>query len=188
MIASLRAELAASPIGAVLIPGAFPVEAARAQILAAPFRDYWVADRGRYRINDTLVLPDCFAALTSWVKQIMDTDLQTRFARFTCHRRGDYAQPKDDDRFWAGLGASERAVDLTLDLSATKSDEAQIVYFGAAGSLVMPQAPGLLALVARRAPLTRYERYLNQRVGEVELVRLRLVLDEAPLSAGTPAP
>ncbi|HZS36504.1 MAG TPA: hypothetical protein VFF06_06750 [Polyangia bacterium] len=160
---------------ASLVPDAVAcatLDAIRAEIAAAPFKDYWIADRGKYRFNDSLALPEFFATLTQLAEARTGLRTSALAFRWTRHRHGDYAQPKDDDRFWAG----RRAIDLTLDLSAAASDEGQVVWFDAARSLVLPQTPGTLALVVRDAPLARYERYLTHRIGAAEVFRLRLVL------------
>lgn len=175
----LRAELAASPIGAVLVPEALaPVELApiRARVATADFRDYFIADRGRYRVSELPVERALLEGLVELAAALTGAYVRPAFARWTRLAHGDYAQPKDDALFWSARGGG-RALDLTLDLSASASDEAQLIYSNGAGALVLPQTPGCLALVDRHRPLIRYERYVNHRAGAAEVLRLRLVLD-----------
>jgi hypothetical protein len=172
MIEVWRAQFAASPLAAVLVDGAAPLEPLRAQVQALSYRDYFIADRGRYQFNDSFQ-SDGLEPLIGLAQQITGKTITCTRARCTRHVHGDYAQPKDDDRFWPRTGAT---LELTIDLSNAASDEGQIVYFNASGSLVLPQKPGACALIARTAPLTRYERYLNYRLADNVIYRLRLLL------------
>ncbi len=100
--------------------------------------------------------------------------LRASALRWTRLRRGDYALFKDDGRRWSG-GDHE----LCIDLSAAPSREGQIVYVATDGAATVPQRPGGVALVDRRRPIARYERYLGVRFGDGEIVRLALVLVSA---------
>ncbi len=172
MIEVLRAQWAASPLGAILIPNAVPIDELRAEVQSLPYRDYFIADRGRYQFNDSFQSTS-LAPLKQLAEELLGKPLALVATRCTRHVAGDYAQPKDDDRFWPPTGAT---LELTIDLSSAASDEGQIVYFNARGSLVLPQQPGACVLVDRTAPLTRYERYLTHRLGDRAIHRLRLLL------------
>ena len=143
-------------------------ETLRARLGAAPFVEYFIADRGRYRTNETHVEPALFEGLERLAGAVAPARLHA--FRWTRHVRGDYAQVKDD-----ALAARARptCVELVLDFSADAGDEGQVVYFDARESVAVPQRPGLLAVIDRRRPLQRYERYLGHRFADRELQRLR---------------
>jgi hypothetical protein len=146
--------------------------AVRARLGGASFTRYHVPDRGRYEVNETHDEPELFERLLrhAW-QRLGGALLRPASRRWTRLRRGDYALFKDDARRWPG-GDYE----LCLDLSAAPSLEGKIVYAGPDGVAAVPQRPGGVALVDRRGPVTRYERYLGVRFGEGEIVRLALVL------------
>jgi hypothetical protein len=52
--------------------------------------------------------------------------------------------------------------------------QAEIVYTNGRDSFIVPQGCNSLALVERDESLYRYQRYLNHRVGQAEVWRLRL--------------
>jgi hypothetical protein len=146
--------------------------AVRARLAAARFERYDNPDRGRYELNQTHDEPDLVARLLrhAWTR-LGGAVLRPVSRRWTRLRRGDYALFKDDARRWAG-GDYE----LCLDLSAAPSREGQIVYAAPDGGATVPQRPGGVALIDRRGPVARYERYLGIRFGDGEIVRLALVL------------
>lgn len=133
-------------------------------------------DRGRYAMDDSgseAALCTRLAARAATELGLPLLPVQARWQRFV---HGDYALMLDDACRWPGLGAS---VELVLDVSAAGSDEAQVVYTGPEGTLWVPQQPCTAALIDRRSPLTRYDRYLSQRVGSAEVFRLSLALASA---------
>lgn len=135
---------------------------------------FWIADRGRYDVDETLREPELFSSLAELASAIVDTPLAPARARWLRFRHGDYALVKEDSRRWAGL---DHHVEVVLDFSAAKSQDAQIVYSGKDGAFWMPQQPLGGAVVDRRQPMSRYDRYLTYRVGEAEVFRLSLVLE-----------
>src|SRR5262249_2413255 len=144
----------------------------RERLAAARFDAYEIPDRGRYQLNTTHDEPALFERLMRHAWQRLGGALLRPVARrWTRFRRGDYALFKDASRRWSG-GDYE----LCLDLSAAPSREGQIVYVGPDGAGTVPQDPGGVALVDRRGPVTRYERYLGVRFADGEIVRLALVL------------
>jgi hypothetical protein len=144
----------------------------RERLAGARFERYQNPDRGRYLLNETHDEPALFARLMrhAW-QRLGGAALRPAARRWTRLRHGDYALFKDDSRRWSG-GDYE----LCLDLSAAPSREGQIVYAAPDGAGTVPQRPGGVALVDRRGPVTRYERYLGVRFGDGEIVRLALVL------------
>jgi hypothetical protein len=147
--------------------------AIRARLEAAGYRRYWLADRGRYELNDTHHEPPLIAVLTALASTHFGVLLAPAWRRWTRLRHGDYALFKDDDRRWRG---GETQVEVCVDLSAAASQEGQIVYASPDGNATVSQTPGTVALVDRREPRARYERYLNLRIGDAEIVRLNLGL------------
>lgn len=146
--------------------------AVRARLDGAGFDRYHVPDRGRYELNQTHEEPELFERLLrhAW-QRLGGAALRPAARRWTRLRRGDYALFKDDGRRRTG-GDYE----LCLDLSAAPSREGQIVYAAPDGGATVPQRPGGVALIDRRGPVSRYERYLGVRFGDGEIVRLALVL------------
>jgi hypothetical protein len=139
----------------------------RARLAAAPFAPYYVADRGRYLVNDTHAEPALFDGLTRLASAVAPARLHA--FRWTRHARGDFALVKDD-----ALTPHPPGIDLTLDFSdaSAHDDAGLIVYFDANESVAIPQRAGLLAVIDRRRPLQRYERYLPHHFPR-ELHRLR---------------
>jgi hypothetical protein len=82
-------------------------------------------------------------------------------------RRGGYALFEDDK-----LTRIERGIELTLDLSRSGGGP-PAVYQRASQRLVVPQLPGLLAVVERTPDVYRYDRYFPAAVGRAEVLRLR---------------
>jgi hypothetical protein len=161
-------------IPSVVLPGALsgPAAAAlREQLAEAGVQPYWVADRGRYEMNDTLEAPELFESLRELAEHLAGAHFTVESARWLRLRRGSYALLRDD------APLAERHLELTLDLSAGSSGEAEVIYthrgqiFFAA-----PQQPGALALVERGPTVRRYDRYLTHCVGDAEIVRLRMAL------------
>jgi hypothetical protein len=138
-------------------------------------RPFFLADRGRYQLDDTLREPELFASLAELAAGILETELTPARARWVRMAHGDYALQKDDDRLWRGMTSH---VEMVLDFSAAQSDDAQIVYSGKDGGVFwIPQQPLGGALIDRRQPVSRYDRYLTIRVGAAEVFRLSLALE-----------
>ena len=173
--AALDALRARAQAGPVLVPSALAaaaLEALRAQPLV--WRDFELADRGRYRLCDSFQNPELFADLQTLAEAIADAPTRAIAGwRWTRHEQGDYALIKDD-----ALAAARRGpgLEVVLDFSAAASDEGEIVWQGDAASFALPNSPGALAIVDRRRPWLRYERYLGHRFGARAIHRLRLFL------------
>ena len=65
---------------------------------------------------------------------------------------------------------------MTLDLSAHATEQAETVYTDGVQSWPISQLPGSVAVVERDAWLYRYDRYLDHRIGDRTVYRLRLAL------------
>ena len=135
---------------------------------------YDLPDRGRYLVDETHVEAALFARLEALAAERLGRPVARAGARWTRFARGDYALFKDDAFRWRAL---RHHAEVCMDFSAEGSDEGQIVYTGAGGGGVMPQRPGAGAVVDRRSPIYRYERYLGVRYGAGEVFRLGLVLN-----------
>lgn len=173
-LAPYRAAYRECLIPSVVLPGALsePTTAAiREQVVEAGFQPFWVADRGRYEMNDTLEAPELFDSLREIAEHLAGAHFTVELARWLRLRRGSYALLRDD------AAQTERHLELTLDLSAGSCGEAEVIYthrgqiFFAA-----PQQPGTMTLVERGPTVRRYDRYLTHRVGDAEIVRLRMAL------------
>jgi hypothetical protein len=171
-----RAAFRSAPIPAVVIPGVISPAAARPireAILSAAFTPFDLAPRGRYAFLDGARDAALEGALLAIAEPIVDRRLAVARSRWARLVHGDYALLRDDRD-------EEPSVELTLDISERASGGAEICYCHR-GRLVFaaPQIPGSLTIVERGPAIRRYERYLSRRVGDAEIVRLRLVLHDA---------
>lgn len=180
MIAIYRERLRAAPFPHLMVPGA--VEPATADALrdlldAAGTEPFAIADRGRYRWNGSLRVDELWAALADFAGRITGAPLAVRAARWLRFGRGDYALVKDDSR----TRPPGDHVELTLDLSASATGEAELVYTALPDGpgTMLPQLPHVLFLVERTPASTRYDRPVTLRAGGVEVVRLRLWLERS---------
>jgi hypothetical protein len=164
--AFLRPEVIAAlrPLGP-LIPGAIDPEQAAALRSQASWKPFALAHRGRYAFADLPRSPELHRFAEAHSGLPLSPDARPRLLRF---RRGDYSLKYDDART-----RTERGVELTLDLSARATFEGEIVYEGDS-ELVIPQRPGLLAVVLRTPGTFRYERYLTHALGRAVIHRLRV--------------
>jgi hypothetical protein len=145
----------------------------RDQLDAAGFEPYYEPDRGRYELNRTLEGGELFEELRQLAELIAERPVTIGPFRWTRHRHRDYALIKDDAKPRLVEGAY---LELILDFSARATGQAEIVYTEGKESWPIPQMPGALAVVERAPGLYRYERYLDHRVADTVLHRLRLAL------------
>jgi len=170
-----RAAFHSAPIPAVVIPDVLSPAAARPirdAILAADFTPFDLAPRGRYAFLDGARDAAFEGALVAVAETIVARRLRVARSRWTRLVHGDYALLRDDRD-------EDPSVELTLDVSERASGGAEICYCHR-GRLVFaaPQIPGTLTVVERGPSIRRYERYLSRRVGDAEVVRLRIVLHD----------
>jgi hypothetical protein len=161
LLRKLRPAFEAGPIRSVLLPLACEPRA-----LPARYVRFDVAHRGKYEVAE---LRD--RALASELRQFAEAICGARLGsgrlRLQRFRRGGYSLFQDDD-----LTRLERGIELTLDLSRAARGP-PVVYRRLEKELIVPQLPGLIALVERTKDLYRYDRYLPAFVGRAEVVRLR---------------
>jgi len=156
-------ELVAAPIAAAM----------RAQVDDAGFAQIYEPDRGRYELNRELAAPELFEELRQLVAQLVERPVEVGPACWLRLRHRDYALIKGDATARAAAG---KHVELTLDFSARATGQGEIVYTDGGESWVVVQEPGSVAVVERDAWLYRYDRYLDHRIGDALIYRLRLAL------------
>jgi hypothetical protein len=172
---ALRAAFRLSPLRSAMIEDVLPAEVLavlRARVAPA-LRPFYVADRGRFHLNEEHVEPGVASVLSEVASSVAGVELVAGSPRWQRFVRGDYALYKDDAARWRGRTETH---ELIVDLSAQGSPEAQVVYFDGESGVVFPQRPGLLGLVERRPGVQRYDRYLTHRSGAAEVFRLSLPL------------
>lgn len=168
VVAALR-PLIAGPIRAALIPGAIDAAAAAElrRRLAPRLERFELAHRGRYAQARCLDRP-----LQRFAAELFEVAAGEARGRLLRLRRGDYSLYQDDalTRLPAGL-------EIVADLSAgTVADAATVYRAGPGRELIVPQQPGLVAVIQRTPEVYRYEEYLTHRAGRAEVFRLRLQL------------
>jgi len=146
--------------------------AMRAQLDEVGFAPFYEPDRGRYEINRELAAPELFEELRELVEHIVERPVQVGPAHWLRLRHRDYALLKGD----AKTRAPGKHIEVTLDFSERATEQAEIVYTDGGESWVVSQLPGSLAVVERDTWLYRYERYLDHRVTDGSIYRLRLAL------------
>lgn len=181
-VAPYRLAYQNAPIRCVLVPEALlpsAVSAARQRLAAqARWRTRDLAHCGHYSYVDDVCDPELFAPLLQLARLVSGAPHTVARARLCRLIRGDYALQGDDP--------VREGVELTCDLSAASGDAAQTVYrHRGANFFVVPQRSASVALVERTNTVTRYDRYLNHRVGDAIVYRLRLLLRSASVATPT---
>lgn len=170
----LRASMAAAELRAVLLPSAVDDAVAaelRARAEAAGWTRYALADRGRFDHDDALQVDPLWDELGGLAASIAGAPVTLARGRWLRQRRGDYSLVKDDSR----TRPPGPLVELALDVSSGASGEAEAVFLDGTASFVMPQIPGVLAVVERSATTVRYLRPPTVRgVGGHDVIRLFL--------------
>jgi hypothetical protein len=141
-------------------------------------------DRGRYRTVPAGALPaldEVAEELRAFATAASGFALGAAHASLDRLDRGGYALRLDDFE----RRAQGPLLEATLDLSAMESEPAGTVYSEGEGlslrHLLVPQQPGLLALVVRGAHGVRCERYQSCLGGRVPVWRLRVSWTLTPL-------
>ena len=166
LCAAFRPAFGRGDLPSLIVGEAIEADAAQAlRLLAAPHLvRRALPDRGRYRTVSSDALPAlaglaeelrAFAAAASGLALGAGQSSLDRFDR------GGYALRLDDHE----RRAQGPLLEATLDLSAMECEPAGTVYSEGEGMalrhLLVPQRPGLLALVIRGARGVRCERYLS---------------------------
>ncbi len=129
-----------------------------------------LAHRGSYRRGVVEPTHPALAELGVVASVVIGRTLSIVGAELRRFVRGDYSLLADD------AGELE-TIELSVDLSGDATGEGELVYTHRGEAfLAPPQLPGGLVLATRSATVGRYERYLTHRVGEREIVRLRVTL------------
>ena len=162
VLRKLRPAFQAQPIHNLLLPAACDPAA----LPKSRFRSFDIAHRGKY---DLCELHDRQLAteLREFAEEICGARLRSGELLLQRFRRGGYALFQDD-----ASRRLERGIELTLDLSRTAAGP-PAVYQRYAEKLMVPQMPGLVALVERTEDVYRYDRYFPAEVGRAEVLRLR---------------
>jgi hypothetical protein len=163
VLRKLRPAFQTGPIRSLILPGACEPRPPHAR-----FKKLSIANRGNYEVADLhdLALAGELRAFAEAVTGLpLRPSAELRLFRF---RRGGYSLFYDDAlaRLTAGL-------EVTLDLSRQTSFAPIVYQAGPQQKLVVPQAPGLVALVERTPSTFRYDRYLSAQTGRAQVLRLR---------------
>lgn len=173
VLAPYRDAYCESARPAVVVPHALSsalLAPLRARLAALPARPYALAHRARYHELCDPREPVLVSALRELAERVTGASLKVLAQQWLLFRRGDYLMKLADP--WR----DESAVELTADLSAGSSSEAQVVYVHRGTSyFAMPQLAGAVAVVARQPGIERYDRYLSHRMGDRSIYRLRLL-------------
>jgi hypothetical protein len=175
-LAELRAYYAGSPMRGLLLEGLVgePTAAAMRERVRPLLQSFYIADRGRYRVDATHDEPEVVSGMTELASAIVEKRLTPGRRRWTRLAHGDYAMYKGDVLVWDGL---DRHMEMVLDFSATQTGEGQVGWSDGDQILWMPQVPLCGALVDRRRKIMRYDRYVTHRAGTAEIFRLSLALE-----------
>ncbi len=129
-----------------------------------------LAHRGSYRRGEVDAAHPALEELGLVASVVLGRTLRVVGAELRRFVRGDYSLLGDD------AGELE-SIELSVDLSGEATGEGELVYTHRGEAfLAPPQLPGGLVLATRSGTVGRYERYLTHRVGEREIVRLRVSL------------
>lgn len=171
-----RRYLQASPTKGILLDNLIPesVAAEMREGVRPLLEPYYLADRGRYEVDETYQRNDVVYGLVALASETAQLAFRLARTRWTRHTRGDYALFKNDSRLWRGM---DRHFEMVLDFSAVASAEGHIFWTREADAFWMPQKPCAGVLIDRRQAIQRYDRYLSQRFGDGEIFRLTLALE-----------
>jgi hypothetical protein len=174
-------------IGAVVVEGAIDrsrVETIRQRLDAAGFSPFRLRHLGRYDCAHEIEEPRLFDELHRIAEYVTDASLVVTDHSALRLRQGDYLLSAAGEPSWP---APSRGYELTLDVSAGSSGEAQVVYARRGENFfVAPQLSGSITIVARGPDIDRYDRYLSHRVGDHIVHRLRLALVRSGVAQTAP--
>jgi hypothetical protein len=167
----VRAQFRADRCRHVVLPALVDEERAapmREGADAVGFAPFYEPDRGRYAINRDLVIPELFDELRELVGSIVERELTLGPVQWLRLVHRDYSLTK------TAREVAGPHVEVTVDFSARTTAHGEIVYTDGVASWVVPQLAGSVAIVEREPWLYRYERYLDHRVGDGAVYRVRL--------------
>lgn len=155
--------------------------AVRQRLVAKGYARYPLIDRGSYEFlddpRDAIGAP-LLAALQAAASKATGRSLALASAapavRALRLRAGDYLLAHHD------RDSDDGTVELTLDLSASVSEGAGVVYLRAGKPFFhLPSQPGALAIVERDASVRCHHAYLSKRFPAAEVIRLVVRLQPA---------
>jgi hypothetical protein len=170
----LRAQFRAGRCHHVLLAG-FIADTAplRAQVDAAGWTPYDEPDRGRYECNRTLVIDDVFDGMRTTAEAIVERPLHVERAVWLRFSHRSYQLTKDDAR---ERPLAARHIELIYDFSPAMLGTGEVIYTDGREIWLVPQVPGVIALIEREPWLYRHARYFDHTVGDAVVYRLRLTL------------
>jgi hypothetical protein len=150
------------------------LETVRAAVAEARLQPFDLANRGKYRHAAVDLDDEPRKVLEDWASEVVGRSLAAVDAVAVALGQSDYSLTRDDAVWLTRTHASH---EMTLDLSASSSGEAEVVYtHRGLAFFTVPQRPRQWALVARAPTVERYDRYLTHRVGDLVVTRLRVAL------------
>jgi hypothetical protein len=173
-----RAAWMASPLPAVLVPGAVGTAlaaAVRARLEHVPYTRYALVDRGSYEELRSPAEPELLAVLSGIAMEVTGRELTLVEARVLRLGAGDYLLVRHDRVH------DDRPVELVLDLSPAVVPRAE-VHYRHRGQVffTVPSAPGALAVIERGPTVMCNHTYVSKRHAGASVVRLMVLLRPAP--------
>jgi hypothetical protein len=150
-----------------MLPDVLAPEAAAPLRARIQFEPFFIADRGRY--HQSAAADAVLDPLRALAEELAEAALEPAPHQFLRLERGDYQLVRDD----SVRRVPGRHLELLLDFSEAPTGQAEIIY---SHGLTLSQVPLSVALVERDDSQYRYQRYLNHKVGDARVFRLRLPL------------
>lgn len=144
---------------------------ARRQLEHIGWTRWSLLDRGSFDFIDAPALPVAVGAITRIACEASGRELTVRDVRAVRLRPGDYVFVRHDRVY------DDRPVEVVVDLSAAPVPGAE-VHYRHRGQVffVFPSRPGAAAVVERGPTVMRNATYVSKRLGNVEVVRLFVLL------------
>jgi hypothetical protein len=144
---------------------------ARAQLARTGWTRWSLLDRGSYDFVDAPELPVVTGAIARIARETTGRELAVEHVRAVRMLPGDYVFVRHDRVY------DDRPVEVVVDLSAAPVTGAE-VHYRHRGQVffVFPSRPGALAVVERGPTVMRNSTYVSKRLGNVEVVRLFVLL------------
>jgi hypothetical protein len=194
-LAPYRAAFAHALVGAVVVDQALDRQALvpiRGRIDAADFVPYRRLHHGSFERLRPVREPELIAAVVAIAEAVTGASLALMANECLRLRHGDYVLASEATADAGDPGPTSLAsrwIEVTADLSSGSSGEAQVVYARRGEHFfAAPQLSGSVAIVERQPTIARYDRYLNHRVADRVVHRLRLQLARSSVTATEPPP
>lgn len=170
---TVHTELALTPyrnafeqmaLGAIVVPNCMSephTSEIRARVAKRSFMPYRLVHQGHFAHADAIDEPELTQGLVELAEFITQTRLAVVWERCFRLTRGDYVLSQLHGGE-VGFHEGGRLIDAIVDLSASSSGEAQVVYAHKGEHFfAAPQLSRSMSLIERRTSVTRYHRYLN---------------------------